>query len=516
VRRVRSSRRRIKENTHGITTRSIHRSIDCSIFCSGRFLGAYHCNLHRYWLARRELFLLELRPFQQRDKARLRQSYADGKKAPLYVCPTGGGKTFLFSDIARGAAERGNRVLITTHRAELLHQSSRSLSALGVQHGLIAPGFHGEKSQVVVGSIQTIARRLKKAAMHFDLIVIDEAHHTIASQWACVLQHFSRARRLGVTATPVRLDGAGLGEFFDDLVLGPSVAELIADGYLVQPEVYAPPTDLDLEGVGKRFGEYKTSELAARVDKPTVTGSAVEHYTRFARGEPAIVFCASLSHAAHVCETFRSAGYRAAVIHGKLDDTQRQAMIKDLASGALHLLVSVDLISEGTDIPVVSVGILLRPTQSMGLHIQQCGRILRPAKNKKRALILDHVGNNLKHGLPDTDREWTLDGVSKTNSSNDEDALSVRQCKSCFHVWERGPRCPSCGEIAQAKPRKIEEREGELTRLTKEEVERVQRAKRQQVGRAKTRDELETIARERGYARGWVDIQLNIRRRRGG
>jgi DNA repair protein RadD len=368
---------------------------------------------------------------------------------------------------------------------------------------------------VAVGSIQTVDRRLKKHPLNFDLVIIDEAHHAVASTWARVIAQFPSARILGVTATACRTDGSGLGldhgGIFDDLIVGPAPAELIADGFLVKPVVYAPPTDIDLTGVKRRGGDYNPTELATRVDRPTVTGSAVEHYRRLAPGEPAIAFCASIQHAMSVTESFRAAGYTSEVIHGKLDDFTRRSMIEGLAKGTINVLTSVDLISEGTDIPVVSVGILLRPTQSMGLHLQQCGRILRTAPNKSRALILDHVGNCLSHGLPESSREWTLAGETKKKQT-DEENISVRQCKKCFSVWERGAACPYCGHAVEMKPRKIDEREGELTQLTAEHIERAKRERRQEVGRARTREEIEKIARERGYAPGWIHKQMQLKR----
>lgn len=332
-----------------------------------------------------------------------------------------------------------------------------------------------------------------------------------------MIAQFPAAKLLGVTATACRTDGSGLGVesggLFDDLIIGPSAAELIDQGFLVKPVVYAPPTDIDLTGIRRRGGDYNATELASRVDRPTVTGSAVEHYSRLSPGEPAIAFCASIQHAMSVRESFRVAGFTSEVIHGKLDDFTRRSMIEGLAKGTIQVLVSVDLISEGTDIPVVSVGILLRPTQSMGLHLQQCGRILRTAPNKPRALILDHVGNCLRHGLPESNREWTLEGDVKKKQS-DEETISVRQCKKCFSVWERGAVCPYCGHAVEMKPRKIDEREGTLEQLTAEHIDRMKRERRQEVGRARSRDELEKIARQRGYKRGWIEKQLELKRAR--
>lgn len=389
--------------------------------------------------------------------------------------------------MAKRAVERGQRVLILVHRQELLSQASTSLLRLDAEHGLIARGYFGERSPLVVASIQTLDRRLKQTSFAFDFVIIDEAHHVGASTWNRVMAHFPRARVLGVTATPIRLDGKGLGRsaggIFDDMIVGPSIDTLIINGALVRPEVFAPPTEIDLSSVKKKSnGDYDPNSVASVVNKASITGNAVEHYSKLCRGEPTLVFCANLQHAQAVCDEFNSAGFRFRVIHGKLSDHERKTMISELGNGEINGLVSVDLISEGTDIPVVSTGILLRPTNSLGLYLQQVGRILRPAPSKTRALILDHVGNCLKHGLPDDDREWSLDGVKK--SSNSDGRIIVKQCKSCFAVFDKIGACPYCGHRNIKETRVIEQNEGELRRISREEARRA-REEREALTRTK-------------------------------
>lgn len=419
--------------------------------------------------------------------------------------------------MTRGAAERGKRVLILVHRQELLMQSSRSLTDLEVPHGLIAPG-RPSTGVVDVASVQTLDRRLRKQRFEYDFIIIDEAHHAVAATWKRILAAFPEAHILGVTATPVRTTAEGLGVssggIFDDLVIGPTVEELVSGGFLVEPEVYAPPVEFDLTGIRKRAGDFVASEVAKRVDKPTITGSAVDHYKRLSPGEPAIAFCASIAHAEHVASTFREAGFSFAVIHGGLGDHERRELISGLASGRVQGLTSVDLISEGTDIPVVSVGILLRPTQSLGLYLQQVGRVLRPAPGKSRALILDHVASCLKFGLPTETFIWSLDGVRKRSASNDNE-ISVRQCKKCFAVFEKSVACPFCGHTNTVETRKqIQETDGELKRISKEEIERARLAKRREERAAKTFEELLKIERERNYKPGWAHFRWAARQRR--
>jgi len=256
----------------------------------------------------------QLRDYQQDGVNALRQRFRAGDRNVLYQLPTGGGKTVVFSYITEGASSKGNRVLILVHRQELIRQTSASLSEIGVQHGIIVPGFTASWDNVQVASVQTLVRRLEKTrAPH--LIISDECHHAGATSWGKIFEHFWRANILGVTATPVRLDGKGLGRssggFFDSMVNGPPVADLIKRGFLAPPRVFAPPVGAALSNLRKKYGEFIPSESAAALDKPVITGCAVKHYQKLANGVPAIAFCASVAHAEHVAEQFRAAGYQA-------------------------------------------------------------------------------------------------------------------------------------------------------------------------------------------------------------
>jgi superfamily II DNA or RNA helicase len=461
-----------------------------------------------------------LRPYQQQSVDDIRAAFRQGSRAPLLVSPTGSGKTVVFAYITEQAALRGNSIMIMVHRQEILSQTSRALTAIGVQHGVIAPRHTPVKSHVQVASVQTLVRRLHRVPCP-ELIIIDECHHSAAGSWGKILSHYAGAKLLGVTATPERLDGKGLGVdaggFYDVMVYGPSVTELIGLGFLSKPVVYAPPTDLDLAGIRKRYGDYNRAELDERLDKPTITGCAVTHYAKHCPGEPAIAFCASVKHAEHVAEQFNGAGIESASIDGKLSDIERKARIDDLASGRIKVLTSCDIVSEGTDIPVVSAAILLRPTQSMGLHLQQCGRALRPYPGKQRTMILDHVGNTLRHGFPDDDREWSLSGRDKRERSCDVDQLpAVTQCQSCYRVFPATlDRCPECGWERPVQEREIDQVDGELQEIDEAEKRRIQVQRRREVAQARTLDELKQVARDRGYKPGWAYHIYQSRQRRG-
>jgi len=462
---------------------------------------------------------LKLRKYQISVISELRKAYSRGAKAPLMVAPTGAGKTVMFAHITEGAAKKGKRIMILVHRQELLMQCSRALDSLGVGHGLIAPGHTPTIDNVQVASVQTLIRRLNNNNIKYpDLIIIDEGHHAVAGSWIKIITYYSRAKILGVTATPIRLDGKGLGQpsaFYDTLVSGPTTKELISQGFLSKPIVYAPPSDADFTGLRTKYGDYDKSGVVDIMDKPTITGDAVQHYRRICPGSPAIVFAASVKHAQHVAEEFSSSGIPAESIDGKLNDTSRRLRIEALADGKIKVLTSCDIISEGTDIPVVTTAILLRPTQSLALFMQQCGRCLRPYPGKENSFILDHVGNVFRHGLPDEDRDWELTGDKFKNSKKEADLINSVQCVNCYAFFNKYlTHCPQCGAIRGKKERTIKEVEGELKKIEENEARIKRYNRRRQQSNAKTIEELLEIARERGYNKQWAYHIFNARKRK--
>jgi len=457
-----------------------------------------------------------LRPYQQQAVAEIRGSYQAGCRRALFVLPTGGGKTVVFTHIAERAAMRGSRICILVHRQELVDQSSRSLHAIGCNHGVIAAGYRQDLSHTVqVASVQTLARRLHQIPVgFFQLLIVDEAHHAVAGTWAKVLEHHQGGHVLGVTATPERLDGRGLGDQFETLIEGPDAAWLTQQGFLVPARVFAPP-GIDLSAV-RRFdtakGRHDSDEI---LRQGQAMGDAVSHYRRTIADEhngTAIAFCCSVAHADALAEAFRSQGIAAARLDGAMDRGERRRMINDLGAGVLKVITSCDIISEGTDIPSVTGAILLRPTDSLGLHLQQVGRVLRPAPGKRWAIVNDHVGNSLRHGLPTDQREWSLEGRTKRGKRAASEALPVKVCDSCFSTLSSAePVCPICGFVFPPPARReLVTVEGTLQELT---AQAAAQQRRQAVGKARTREELEAIRLERGYSRGWTD---HILRARGG
>jgi DNA repair protein RadD len=399
---------------------------------------------------------MQLRPYQSKLVTEIRGQYQLGRKAVLAVLPTGGGKTVCFSYIAQAASIKGNRVLILVHRAELLDQASR---AMPVPHGIIAANRAMDLSHTVqVASVQTVARRLHLLPRDFfQLLVVDEAHHTTAGTWARVIAHFSQAKLLGVTATPIRGDGRGLGEHYQAMVQGPTAAELTSEGYLAPARVLAPP-GFDSAGLRKRMGDFDTKQAEQRVG--TIMGDCLGHYRKHLSGQTAIAFCCSVAHAEAVAGLFQSAGIAAASIDGSMDTSTRRELLQRLAVGDLKVLTSCALIGEGVDVPSVGGCILLRPTASVGLHLQMIGRCLRPQPGKT-AVVLDHVGNTLRLGHHLEERDWTLDGLRKRDR---EAAPSVKVCPQCFATSPSAAQvCRDCGHVfAPPERRELRQVEGEL------------------------------------------------------
>lgn len=468
--------------------------------------------------------MLKLRGYQQQGVDAIRDSFFAGKRAPLYVLPTGGGKTVVFSYISATVAARDKKVLVLAHRIELIRQTSAALQSNDVYHGIINPKFTPNlHAKTQVASVQTLVRRLDKYGFYPDLIIIDEAHHANAKSWKLILEKYPKSRVLGVTATPIRADGSGLGidagGMFDELIIGPQIPELIKMGFLAQPLIYAPKERLDLSAVHTVRGDYDLKEAADLVDQPVITGHAVEYYTKLCPGKPAVAFCVSIAHAQHVAQEFRNAGYTSYSVDGQQDDETRKRILAGLANGSINVVTSCDLISEGTDIPQIACAILLRPTQSTGLYLQQIGRALRPKSDFGNAIILDHVGNVITHGLPDEIREWSLDGMEKRKRRrNDEDMIDVMQCPQCYCMHAPAPSCAACGYEYPVKEQSEgevpEASDGELRAIMEADRIAIKRQRGREIGQAETLSELEAIAAKYNYKPGWAKYQLEFKKKK--
>lgn len=403
---------------------------------------------------------------------------------------------------------------ILCHRVELIDQTVAALKRMDLECGVISAGYEQDLTHnIQVASVWTLKNRLYKVTDP-DLVIIDEAHHcTLSNTWGEILKHWGNAKRLGVTATPIRASGEGLGDVFDTLIVGPSTSELIEKGYLTRAKVYAP-SQPDLKGVARRVGDYSQVELEERMAKSSITGNAITHYQKLCEGRKAIVFCVSVRHAQKTAEQFTAAGYRAASIDGGMDKDERKRTLERFKTGELLVLTSCDLVSEGFDVPSIEVGISLRPTLSTGLWIQQVGRCLRTDEGKREAIILDHSGNCFKHGLPDQERDWELTKSKEKRAKNSEKEEAVRVCKTCFAANKPiATVCKECGTAFEIKERKITQSKGEL-----EEIRRVEIKKNKaEQGSALSWEALIALGKHRGYKNpaAWASFVIAGRNKRG-
>jgi len=346
-------------------------------------------------------------------------------------------------------------------------------------------------------------------------VLVHNCHHTSAGSWNKIITHYPQALLLGVTATPCRLDGQGLGKehggFYDTLVCGPSMKDLISRGYLSPPRIFAPPNNIDHSKFHIKYGDYDKHEIEAVLDNPKIVGDAISHYIKYSADKPAIAFCVSVEAAEKVAARFNEAGIASECIHGNCDNARRKYCIKGLADGRIKVLTSCEIISEGIDVPVVSTAILLRPTKSTGLYLQQVGRVLRPYPGKEYSIILDHVGNVYLHGSVDMDRGWTLAGSDRLERKKG-DPKTFWQCKFCYAINDiRRFSCVACGEVKETADRIIPEIDGELQEIEQErlrtEYERMAKHdKKRSIAMARTLEELE--------AAQWARILFAARQRK--
>lgn len=438
---------------------------------------------------------IRLRPYQLKAKLAVQAHIASAINV-LLVLPTGGGKTVILADVVR---ENVGPACVVAHRKELVGQISQALARDGVRHRIFAPdktirqiskkhreelgkSFVDCNATTAVASSKTLlsrARHIKAWAATVTLAVIDEAHHVLGhNEWGKALALFPNARVLGVTATPTRADGKGLGAHADGVFHvieeGPTMRELIDAGYLTDYQIYVPPSDLRREDlkVGAT-GDFTQASAAAAVRGSSIMGDVVEHYLRLARGKLGVTFVPDVDTAKTLVDKFIAAGVPAAVVHAGTASEERDNAIERFRRRELLQLVNVDLFGEGFDLPAIEVVSFARPTKSYALYAQQFGRVLRllldpalmkvwdtftdeerlahiAASTKPFGLIIDHVGNVLEHNLPDIARVWSLDAKHEARTRRAEDDIPLTTCRNvpgCGRTYQASkPRCPYCQE----------------------------------------------------------------------
>lgn len=461
---------------------------------------------------------IELRPFQAEAIDGVRRELRT-HRAVLLQSPTGAGKTVMASFMMSSAVSRGGRPWFVCNRDFLVDQTSKTLARVGLEHGVIAAGrsFNPHRPAQVC-SVDTLKNRLGRIPLsaYPSVLIFDEAHHSAAAGWAKIIDHFAGAKVIGLSATPQRLDGKGLDKQYQALVLGPSVAWLIEQGYLSRYRAFAP-TMPDLDGVTVRAGDYAKEELGAAMDKPKLVGDIVHHYKQLAHGKRAVYFCVSIEASKHLAEEFRRQGIRARHLDGSDLTDVRKAAARAMAAGELEVITNVDLFGEGydlaaqagCDVTIEAVG-LCRPTKSVAMYMQQVGRCLRPKDDE--AIILDHAGNLMAHGLPDEERTWSLEGIVKGKKKAAPTVPTPRMCHSCFAAFAPNLRaCPHCGAAVEVATRVLDhDREGQLEEIDKEEL---RRQRKQQERDCKTVEDFIAVGRARGYKEPerWAAHQVTLR-----
>ena len=408
---------------------------------------------------------------------------------------TGFGKSYCSAYIIDNALKKGKRVFFSIHLKELKRQTALSFKSCGIDFGFIASGEKTDYSkmcQLVMAG--TAMNRLDEMPPP-DLVIVDEAHLACSANYAKLIDHWKSqgAYIIFLTATPWRLDGTGLSKIADDMVLSKPVDWLIENKFISEFRYFAPVT-ADFSGVDRVGGDLVNSQASEVMEKPAIIGNVIKTYSDNCNGMRAIAFCCSIAHSKKMADEFTRNGIPAAHMDATTPDAERKKIINDLADNKILVLCNYSIVTTGFDLSAqvgrnvtVDVILLLRLTMSLSLYLQMVGRGLR--KKDYPALIFDFCGNamlngEVNHGLPDSPREWTLEGRVKNKKSDDEPTILVKQCSSCWFCYKPAPVCPECGHIQPVVERKIEHKEGELVELTDIEVEKKQ--VRIQQGKSKT------------------------------
>jgi superfamily II DNA or RNA helicase len=468
---------------------------------------------------------LQLHDFQETFKGdirnALRQPAPEGKNKRRVIAqlPTGGGKTVTASSMIQSSAKMGYQSIFIVHGRQLVFQASRTLDRYGIDHGVIMAGAHPKSvhAPVQVASVDTLASWLRKGNDHMlpyaQLLIVDEAHESTSGLWQTVLGHYSDSVIVGLTATPAKGDGSGLGEVYQDIVQGPSVQWLTDHGFLVPADYYSLDVP-DLSGVGSSGGDWIGTQLDEFMSGKALVGDVVKTWRKHADGRPTIVFAAGVRHSKYIEEAFQTAGVRAFHIDANTPQADRDKAFQAIAAGDLDVLTNNRVLNRGFDCPAIEVCIDAAPTQSHVMHLQKLGRVLRTSDGKDRCLILDHTGNLLRHGPVTREHAWDLDpgedGAAERARERLEALGKEMVCPQCGAIFTGHSRCVKCGwEIPQgeATPQNIQQIAGELRKLTPEYWDELRAERERELTGDQKREWFGMLlyeAKRRGYSHGWA------------
>ena len=438
--------------------------------------------------------MIKLRDYQESLANQVRRSFASGHKRVLAVLPCRAGKTWLFAYVAERHLKINdeNYVWFLVHRRELVDQAKKVFEVNGI-----------DTSRVLFGMIPTLYRHISEYHAP-TLIIEDEAHHNnkAGKMWSTITDTYPNVPMVGLTATPARLDGAPLGDVFDDMCVGVGCDFLTERGFLSPYDYYAPKK---LSGFNEKGNDYDMSSVEELLLKSRIMGDVMKYLDL---NRKTIVYCPTIDYSRKLVEQI---GPLARHVDGETPDDERKQAMDDFRSGKVRVLSNYALFGEGVDVPDCDCVIMLRPTLSVSLYIQMAMRCLTYFPNK-RAVIYDFVGNAYRHGMPTEKRDWSLEGKMKCPNPSGEAEVKIRQCSKCFRVYQGTDRiCPYCGNDNGKTRKEIQqEKEEELERITKIEKKKA----RMEQGMAKTMEDLIKIAKQRGYKnpRGWAWYIYNSRR----
>ena len=449
---------------------------------------------------------LKLRDYQEELVDGIKRSMSAGNHSIIVQSPPRSGKTVVMAHIAKSATDKNNKVLFFSHRKEINEQVYKTFENNEVNMDL-----------VTIGGVQSLVRKLDKLDEP-TVILIDEAHHSKASSYKKIIDYFPNAYKLLFTGTPVRLDGSGFDDIADDLILGKSVKWLQKHGRIAPFKYYAPQL-IDVAGLKKRAGEF-TKQSVDDTMKTVIYGDVIKHYEKLAKGKQAIVYTHSVEASENVSKAFNDAGYNSMAVSGKTPKEERETAMRAFRNGDLKIMVNCELFTEGIDLPNVDVCIMLRPTQSLSLYLQFAMRALNPREGKT-AIIIDHVGNVERFGLPNQDREWSLQGIVKKKQTAKIGEPTVRVCEMCFATfWSKERICPECGYENEPTKQEIELiREAELKEIKEEQQRKIREKVQTYVtpDMCQSMDELKEYQLLHGYKNGWCWYQakrLHLLRRK--
>ncbi|MGQ5708807.1 DEAD/DEAH box helicase family protein [Lactobacillus sp. PSON] len=446
--------------------------------------------------------MYKLRLYQEELVTKARKSLEKGHKAPLIVSPAGSGKSVIIAEIARSAVEKGGHVLFMVHRKELVEQIAETFINDGI-----------DLTHTTISTVGKIKNRLGKIVKP-TLIITDESHHSLAKSYKEIYSYYSDVPRLGFSATPWRLSGKGLHDVYDDIIVGKSVQWLIENHYLAPYRYFTYQLGDKSKLKSNSMGDF-TGKSMEEFNNTVIYGDIIKCWRKFAQNGKTIVYASSVEYSKHVAKAFTDSGIPAEHADAKTPAAERKTIMQKFRDGKIKVLCNADLYGEGINVPDCSCVVLLRPTKSLVVYIQQSMRCMRYQPNKT-AVIIDQVGNVNRFGLPDKKRDWSLKDRKRINSAGSNDLITCPWCYATFN--KHGSKCPICGhtlsdtEEETHKKEQKNNKEAQLHEVTDKDFNlTINYLSLKKPADLDSVEELKEYAKIKGYKSGWVYYQMKNR-----